>query len=244
MLPASPTPADVEHHQREHHQQDGAAQRCLRGEQDAVVQVAGLHDIAAIAGVDGPVYPGTCRTKELPATDNAIRLRVPVSRICFTDRVQGALCQDLAKDVGDFVLRRRDGLIAYQLAVIVDDAEQSVTHVVRGADLLDSTARQIYLQQALGLPTPSYLHIPVVTNPDGQKLSKQTLAPAITPKDAGTALLRALAFLGQPTAIHAETASPADILIGAVTSWQPEAIPGLRSMPQPHLVTVSQASNC
>ncbi len=185
---------------------------------------------SATAGIDGPVYPGTCRTKGLAADGNAIRLRVPATRICFTDRTQGQLCQDLAQDIGDFVLRRRDGLIAYQLAVVVDDAEQNVTHVVRGADLLDSTARQIYLQQALGLPTPSYLHIPVVTNADGQKLSKQTLAPAITQTEAAKTLLQALTFLGQTTTSHQQNSSPAEILHTAVFQWQPEAIPRLRAM--------------
>jgi glutamyl-Q tRNA(Asp) synthetase len=185
---------------------------------------------SATAGVDGPVYPGTCRTKGLTANGNALRLRVPATRICFTDRTQGPLCQDLAHDIGDFVLRRRDGLIAYQLAVVVDDAEQNVTHVVRGADLLDSTARQIYLQQALGLPTPTYLHIPVVTNADGQKLSKQTLAPAISPAEAAKTLLQALAFLGQTTTVHQQNSSPVEILHTAVFQWHANEIPRQRAM--------------
>jgi len=185
---------------------------------------------SAVAGVDGPVYPGTCRTKKLAANDNALRLRVPATRICFTDRTQGLLCQDLAHDIGDFVLRRRDGLIAYQLAVVVDDAAQHVTHVVRGADLLDSTARQIYLQQALRLPTPTYLHIPVVINSDGQKLSKQTLAPAITATEAGTALLQALACLGQPIEIHPKNSTSVEMLAAATQHWCAESIPRQRTI--------------
>jgi glutamyl-Q tRNA(Asp) synthetase len=112
----------------------------------------------------------------------AWRLRVPdgeATRVDFTDRWQGTQSQDLATEVGDFVLRRSDGQWAYQLAVVVDDADARITHVVRGADLLDSTARQIYLQRCLGVSTPAYLHVPVVTNQDGEKLSKQTGATAL-----------------------------------------------------------------
>lgn len=188
---------------------------------------------SAIAGVDGPVYPGTCRNLRLPVDGNAVRLRVPVHRICFSDRVQGEICQHLARDVGDFVLKRRDGLIAYQLAVVVDDADQGVTHIVRGADLLDSTVRQIYLQHTLSLPTPTYLHIPVVTNPQGQKLSKQTLAAAIVPAEAGRLLRRALAFLGQPVDATQSNAPPEKILSSAIANWQHGAIPKRRSAMEP-----------
>lgn len=150
-----------------------------------------------------PVYPGTCRDG-LPATKNAraFRLRVPVEPallIDFTDRLLGPQQQNLSTEVGDFILKRADGFWAYQLAVVVDDAAQGITDIVRGADLLDSTARQIYLQRCLGLPTPRYLHVPVVTNQEGEKLSKQTGAQAF---DLGsndlleTALLPAAEFLG------------------------------------------------
>lgn len=196
----------------------------------------------AVAGVDGPVYPGTCRDQRVSFTGNAVRLRVPATRVCFLDRVQGELCQQLAQEVGDFVLKRRDGLIAYQLAVVVDDADQDVTHVVRGADLLDSTARQIFLQRALSLPTPAYLHIPVVTNPEGQKLSKQTLAAEISSAEAGNHLCRALAFLGQPVSPHLMTASPAEILADAIANWQPAALPRQRSGVEPATFGDSQAT--
>lgn len=150
-----------------------------------------------------PVYPGTCRDG-LPANKSAraFRLRVPIEpalQIDFTDRFLGPQQQNLSTEVGDFILKRADGFWAYQLAVVVDDAAQGITDIVRGADLLDSTARQIYLQRCLGLPTPRYLHVPVITNQDGEKLSKQTGAVAF---DLGhndllpTALLPAAEFLG------------------------------------------------
>jgi glutamyl-Q tRNA(Asp) synthetase len=130
------------------------------------------------------VYPGTCRAG-LPAgrAARAWRLRVPVEDIAFDDAVAGRCVQSLAREVGDFVLKRADAQWAYQLAVVVDDAAQGVTHVVRGADLIDSTARQIFLCRLLGVAVPRYLHVPVVTDAAGGKLSKQTLAPAL---DAGT----------------------------------------------------------
>lgn len=127
-------------------------------------------------------YPGTCRNGLHGKLPRAWRVRVPdgaAATICFNDRWQGRQCQNLATELGDFVLRRADGLWAYQLAVVVDDAAQGITHVVRGADLLDSTPRQIHLQHLLGLPTPVYLHVPVVTNAVGEKLSKQSGAQAI-----------------------------------------------------------------
>ena len=144
----------------------------------------------------GGVYPGTCRNGlEKPA--RSWRLRVDDAAIEFEDRRLGPQREVLATSVGDFVLKRADGLWAYQLAVVVDDAFQGVTHVVRGADILGSTARQIYLQKALGLPTPLYLHIPLAMNSAGEKLSKQTMAPALCQANAAAELGRALRFLGQ-----------------------------------------------
>jgi glutamyl-Q tRNA(Asp) synthetase len=148
------------------------------------------------------VYPGTCRGGLAKGkTARALRVRVPRRRVCFNDRWEGEVCQDLDTEAGDFVVRRADGFWAYQLAVVVDDAAQGVTHIVRGADLLDSTPRQVYLQEALGLPHPVYLHVPVVTNAQGEKLSKQTGARAFDqdlPQSAllEAALLPAAKFLG------------------------------------------------
>ena len=148
------------------------------------------------------IYPGTCRNGLAPGRSaRSLRVRVPPASddadlIAFDDRFAGRVCQRLDSESGDFVLKRADGFWAYQLAVVVDDAEQGITDVVRGADLLDSTPRQIYLQRLLGVPTPRYLHVPVLRNANGEKLSKQTGAVAVT---AGlAALLDAARALGLP----------------------------------------------
>jgi glutamyl-Q tRNA(Asp) synthetase len=135
--------------------------RCTR----AQLQGAAEGDAAPAA------YPGTCRALEL-GPPGALRLRVPAGVITFTDRAAGTLAQDVAREVGDFILRRSDGLWAYQLAVVVDDAAQGITDVVRGADLLDNTPRQIALQRALGLASPRTLHVPLLRDAQGRKLSK------------------------------------------------------------------------
>jgi glutamyl-Q tRNA(Asp) synthetase len=147
-------------------------------------------------GLPSHVYPGTCRAGTGGRAARALRLRVPDERVCFTDRACGDFGQDLMRDVGDFVARRADGLWAYQLAVVVDDADSRITDVVRGADLLDNTPRQIWLQRALGLPTPRYLHVPVVTNAHGEKLSKQTGATALGTARPLQELQRAWRHLG------------------------------------------------
>jgi glutamyl-Q tRNA(Asp) synthetase len=187
---------------------------------------------SALAGIDGPVYPGTCRHARHPAAGNALRILTQDAPIAFTDRVQGAMVQHLESQIGDFVVKRRDGLFAYQLAVVVDDHLQGVTDVVRGADLLDSTARQIWLQQQLGYATPSYLHIPVATNAAGQKLSKQTLAPQVADGDACRTLLSALALLGQPLDGLDTIPQPGALLLAAGRRWDPLAIPRRRAIPQ------------
>jgi glutamyl-Q tRNA(Asp) synthetase len=148
--------------------------------------------------------------------------------MAFEDRVMGRIEQDVAAEVGDFVLRRRDGLFAYQLAVVVDDADQAITDVVRGADLLLSTPRQIVLQRSLALSTPRYLHVPVAAHADGRKLSKQTQAAPVDPARPREGLARALRFLRQPVE---DAASPAELLAAAVKSWQIKAIPRLVAVP-------------
>ncbi|WP_070107816.1 tRNA glutamyl-Q(34) synthetase GluQRS [Burkholderia plantarii] len=153
-------------------------------------------------------YPGTCRTGLHGKPARAWRLRVPdgaAARITFDDRWQGRQTQDLATEVGDFVLKRADGQWAYQLAVVVDDRDAGITHVVRGADLLDSTARQVYLQRCLGAPTPVYLHVPVVLDANGEKLSKQTGATALDTRAPLVALAAAADHLGLALAPSART---------------------------------------
>jgi glutamyl-Q tRNA(Asp) synthetase len=177
---------------------------------------------AGAAGLDGPVYPGTCRDGLAPGrTPRAVRLRTGSGEIRFTDRLQGEIRQDVARAVGDFVILRADGHFAYQLAVVVDDALQDITHVVRGADLLDSTPRQILLQGLLGLPTPEYLHHPLVLTPEGEKLSKQTHAPPVDDGNPVPALMAALAFLGEPTPQPADVHTPEEILDHALNSTCP-----------------------
>lgn len=172
------------------------------------------------------VYPGTCRSGLPPGTvARAWRVRVPDVSTCFHDRIHGDLQQNLAHEVGDFIVRRADGLFAYQLAVVVDDAFQGITHVVRGADLLWNTPRQIHLQNLLGLPTPIYAHVPLITNAAGQKLSKQTLAPALPDHKRGAVLAQALAALGHPPPAQLVGASPAELLKWASTHWQIENVP-------------------
>ncbi len=169
------------------------------------------------------IYPGTCRAG-LPAgqTARAWRVRVDSVSTCFHDRVHGRLCQNLEAEIGDFIVRRADGLFAYQLAVVVDDAHQGITDVVRGADLLWNTPRQIHLQALLGLPTPRYLHVPLVVNAAGQKLSKQTLAPALPESGRGAVLAGALAALGHSPPADLAGAGPAVLLAWASAHWQIE----------------------
>ena len=183
------------------------------------------------------IYPGTCRDGRLDAaaatmrTGVAWRLRVDDAVIEFTDRVQGPQRQSLAQDVGDFVVRRSDGLYAYQLAVVVDDADDAITDVVRGADLLASTPRQILLQRLLDLPTPSYLHVPVAINARGDKLSKQTQARAID-GDPLAVLGAAWRFLDQSMPSTAP-ASPAEFWQHAIRAWSPSRIPPVNMLPCP-----------
>ena len=148
----------------------------------------------------------------------------------FVDRVQGPLAQHLENDVGDFVLLRADGQFAYQLAVVVDDAAQGITDVVRGADLIDSTPRQIWLQRCLAYSTPHYAHVPVATNAAGEKLSKQTRAPALDIRQATDQLWRALAFLGQQPPAELVQADLKDLWQWAHQHWDRSAIPRQRAI--------------
>jgi glutamyl-Q tRNA(Asp) synthetase len=183
-------------------------------------------------------HPDQC----LPAAAAAARvptqrLRVPPASVEFEDRSLGVQVDDVANESGDFVLRRRDGYFAYQLAVVVDDAAQGVTDVVRGSDLLSSTARQILLQRALGLPAVRYLHLPLAVRADGTKLSKSADAPAVaraTPADQAWQVLR---FLGQQPPAWLRGAPPQEIWAWAIPAWKPSAFAGIRSRTPAGLAT-------
>ena len=186
-----------------------------------------IADSAGGLAVDGGlVYPGTCRAGLPPGrAARAWRLRVPDAEVGFDDRLQGRLAQVLARDVGDFVLRRADGPFAYQLAVAVDDEFQGISDVVRGADLIASTPRQIWLQRCLGYATPRYAHLPVATNAAGEKLSKQTRAPALVPGHEAADLVAALRFLGQPVPAELAEARAAEVWAWAFANWSFAAVP-------------------
>jgi len=186
-------------------------------------------------GPDGACC-GHCRQRQgLLSTPAATRVNVPAdTRIRFTDEVQGSQDIWLGRELADFVVRRKDGLDAYQLAVVVDDAFQGVTHIVRGSDLLDSTARQIFLQRLLGHPTPGYAHLPVITDASGSKLSKQNHAPPLDDSRACANLRDALRFLRQPEPPRQLTGT-AGILAFARDNWSVEAIPAVLSIAAPAL---------
>lgn len=182
---------------------------------------------AATAGADGFVYNGRCR---VPAQRPEVNGKTPAWRIAVTDRtigfqdeIVGYYAQNLARDIGDFVLLRADGFWAYQLAVVADDAEQGITHIVRGQDLLVSTPRQIYLQQCLGANTPHYAHLPLLVNSQGQKWSKQTLAPALDLNRREALLRQVMRYLNLPDA--PEVDRPKELLAWAVLHWDIRAIP-------------------
>jgi glutamyl-Q tRNA(Asp) synthetase len=232
---------------------------------------------SAVQGIEGFVYPGTCREKgsalspdrtlidgsgesrhvawrvrtdlHLPPRRGKVGMGVDTAsdgvkgsthtlalplqgggEMGFADALQGHITQNLEQEIGDFVVKRADGLFAYQLAVVVDDAFQDITHVVRGADLLASTPRQIGLQRLLGLSTPAYMHLPVAVNAAGEKLSKQTLAAPVDGRDAAGSLWRALVFLRQEPPPELARDQP-ELLAWAVRNWQPEKLRGLKALP-------------
>jgi len=186
-----------------------------------------IADSATRPAIDGGLaYPGTCRNGLAHGRRvRSWRLLVCNEEIAFSDRVQGRQVQNIERDVGDFVLLRADGLYAYQLAVAVDDEFQGISDVVRGADLIASTPRQIWLQRCLGYVTPRYAHLPVATNAAGEKLSKQTRAPALRPDQAGRALAAVLTFLGQAVPPDLARAGLRDLWDWALQHWSFAAIP-------------------
>ena len=190
-------------------------------------------------GRAGLIYPGTCRngadTSQRPAI--AVRLRTAALPTAFADGLQGRMSCVLSDEIGDFLLRRGDGLVAYQTAVAVDDAAQGITEVVRGTDLLDSTFMQIYLLEQLGLSAPQYAHFPVVTGPDGEKLSKHNRATEINNNQSKFNILRALSFLLQEPPQSLKTASIQGIWSWVAENWDVTRLAGLRSRPEKSIMT-------
>ena len=193
-----------------------------------------IADSSTTIGVDGIIYPKTCLLHETkPNKTAAWRVKTNNSTIQFFDAIQGEISHILSNQVGDFILKRADGLFAYQLAVVVDDAAQGVTHIVRGADLLDSTPRQIYLQQLLGYATPHYAHVPVASNLAGEKLSKQTLAKPIDINLSSQSssitikalIFEALSFLGQNPPLAIKKTSLNASWHWAITHWNLANVP-------------------
>jgi glutamyl-Q tRNA(Asp) synthetase len=186
---------------------------------------------SALAGIEGPVYPGTCRAGiGAGKTGRALRLRTTAQSIDFIDQVQGPVAQRLQTEIGDFVLRRADGQYAYQLAVAVDDWAQGISDIVRGADLLASTPRQIYLQRLLGFATPRYLHLPAVVDERGEKLSKQTRAAPVDSHKPLPALFSALQLLGQRPPGELKRAGLGPLWDWAMNNWDAQRIPRARSV--------------
>ena len=223
-------------HQSERSDAYAAALATLRARGAVFACACTRREIAdsGLAADGEPVYPGTCRHGIPPGRRaRSVRVRVDHQVVEFEDAVQGTIRQDLGREVGDFVVQRADGFFAYQLAVVVDDAEQGITHVVRGADLLGSTARQIHLQRLLGLTTPQYAHLPAAVNAQGEKLSKQTLARPLEAQNAAVALVAALAFLGQkpPAALGASTLR--EVWHWARGHWDIASVPRARAIPAP-----------
>jgi glutamyl-Q tRNA(Asp) synthetase len=188
---------------------------------------------SALPGLEGYVYPGTCRSGLRDGRAiRALRVRTEGVTVAFDDEVQGRVSQDLERDSGDFVLQRADGVYAYQLAAAVDDADERITNVVRGADLLASTPRQICLQRLLGLPTPRYAHLPVAVNAEGEKLSKQTYATPLDRANPLPSLGAALDFLGLRPPPDA-TAKLDDLWQWAIANWKLDRVPRVASLPAP-----------
>lgn len=217
--------------QSERHAQYAAVTERLLSQGLAYACICSRKQLEGYAGI----YPGFCRNACHAEQNAAIRIRVPELDYHFIDRVQGEFHQHLGREVGDFVIRRRDGLFAYQLAVVLDDAWQGITDVVRGADLLDSTPRQLYLQELLGLPQPRYLHVPLIIQPDGHKLGKSYRSPPLPADQAGPLLLRALRALGQPAPAELQGAAPRQLLEWGIAHWDATRIPRSRTLAEAQL---------
>jgi len=181
-------------------------------------------------------YPGTCRAGlQAGQSPRTLRLKVSDKTFGFTDQIQGWQQQNLSQDVGDFIIRRADGLFAYQLVVVVDDAKAGITEIVRGSDLLDSTPRQLYLQQLLGYPQPTYVHLPVALDARGNKLSKQTFATPIDPQQPIINIWKALKFLGQKPPVELQQEELQNLWQWAIAHWNLDHVPKQLGITMPAL---------
>ncbi|MCU7892036.1 MAG: tRNA glutamyl-Q(34) synthetase GluQRS [Candidatus Thiodiazotropha sp. (ex Ustalcina ferruginea)] len=185
----------------------------------------------ALTGVEGAIYPGTCRKGLAEGREGrSIRVKTSEGPINISDAIQGPLIQQIDREIGDFIIRRGDGYHAYQLAVVIDDAWQGITHIVRGADLLSSTPRQVFLQKLFGLSHPIYAHLPLAVDNQGRKLSKQHHDAPVDPKQPMDALLQALAFLHQPLPPQRPN-SLDEFWRWATAHWSLAAIPAIHQIP-------------
>lgn len=177
------------------------------------------------------IYPGHCRGRQHSRNQpHALRIETDLTPVAFSDQLQGDVEHILARQHGDFIIKRRDRIIAYQLAVVVDDHAQQVTEVVRGFDLLDSTPRQIYLQRKLGFPVPRYMYVPIVTDSQGSKLSKQTHAEAVNTRNIGRTLHLLLTLLQQDPPRELQNSPVEELLNWAVHNWRPEKLTNIAAL--------------
>ena len=186
----------------------------------------------AIAALEnGNHYPGTCRYNTIdPLSPHAIRIKTPSQPITFEDGIQGIFRQSLSRSCGDFIVHRRDGIIAYHLAVVIDDDHQKITEVIRGIDILDSTPKQIFLQQRLGLSTPHYQHIPIIIDRNGNKLSKQTNAAPVDNSKPSATLIQLLNLLNLDPPGDLNNSTPPIILDWAIENWDSSKLCGHRQI--------------
>ncbi len=236
---------EIQYQSRNREQHDAAIKELLDTSQAYPCTCTRKHIRAtAKSGPAGPVYPGTCRNgpdsgmsahKALASNDGtrAIRIRTSDEPVAFTDQLQGQIEQRIRSQIGDILVLRKNKLIAYHLAVVVDDHAQGITEIVRGTDLLESTPVQIFLQRMLGLATPAYMHFPIAVDSSGDKLSKQTGAKPVNDATPVSNLLRCLQFLGQQPPDELSDSTVAIIWDWARENWHPEALSGVRNLDLP-----------
>ena len=184
---------------------------------------------SAIEGIDGMIYPGTCRDKKLDSHCHALRIKAEDISMAFKDKIQGVIQQNILKDFGDYILKRSDGIYAYQLAVVIDDALQNINNIVRGADLIDSTLRQIYLQKKLSLPSIHYAHIPIATL-NQKKLSKENQSTPIDHSNIKDNLIACLKFLGQDYEIIKKENALTNFWATAMKLWDISLVPKIKTI--------------